>query len=47
MGMEYDVARAQLELVRHGAGDTSMRAQAIATFEQLGADHHLRIARNT
>ena len=47
MGMEYDVARAQLELVRHGAGDTSMRAQAIATFEQLGADHHLKIARNT
>jgi class 3 adenylate cyclase/tetratricopeptide (TPR) repeat protein len=46
MSMDYDVARARLELVRHGAGDASMRAQAIATFEALGADHHLQIARN-
>ena len=46
MSMDYDVARARLELVRHGAGDASMQAQAIATFEALGADHHLQIARN-
>jgi hypothetical protein len=46
MSMDYDVARARLELVRHGAGDPSMQAQAIATFEALGADHHLQIARN-
>jgi hypothetical protein len=50
MAMEYDVARARLELVRHdaaGPGAATLRAQAIETFERLGADHHLRIARDT
>jgi hypothetical protein len=45
--MEYDIARARLELVRHGvAGHDSdtLLAAATATFERLGAVHQLRIA---
>ncbi|MCW3065448.1 MAG: adenylate/guanylate cyclase, partial [Solirubrobacterales bacterium] len=45
--MDYDVARARVELVAHGmAGSEAerLRAAAIATFQSLGAGHHLRIA---
>lgn len=48
MEMDYDVARARLELVRHGvagAQASALRADAISTFERLGATHHLRSAR--
>jgi tetratricopeptide (TPR) repeat protein len=48
MEMDYDVARARLELVRKGvagAEASAFRADAIGTFERLGANHHLRIAR--
>jgi class 3 adenylate cyclase/tetratricopeptide (TPR) repeat protein len=47
MEMEYDVARARLEIVRHGlAGpyEDTLRTDAAATFERLGAGHELRIA---
>jgi tetratricopeptide (TPR) repeat protein len=47
MAMEFDVARARLELVRHdvaGPGAAAMRAQAIEAFERLGADRHLQTA---
>jgi hypothetical protein len=47
MDMEYDIARARLELVRHGVAghdrDTFIAA-ATDTFERLGAVHQLRIA---
>jgi hypothetical protein len=44
MAMEYDTARARLELVRHGMAGTEMRAQVIEAFQKLGADHWLRVA---
>jgi class 3 adenylate cyclase/tetratricopeptide (TPR) repeat protein len=47
MDMDYDAARARLELARHGAagGRDSLLADAIGTFARLGAERHLRIAR--
>jgi class 3 adenylate cyclase/tetratricopeptide (TPR) repeat protein len=47
MGMEYDVARAHLEIVAHGlAGPqrAAQRADALQAFERLGAGHQLGIA---
>ena len=47
--MEYDVARARLELVRHdmaGPERDALLASAIETFEALGATHQLRAARS-
>ena len=47
MEMAYDVARARLELARHDAGaeGDSLLADAVGTFQRLGADRHLRIAK--
>jgi class 3 adenylate cyclase/tetratricopeptide (TPR) repeat protein len=47
MDMDYDVARARLELARHDAvgGRDTLLADAIGTFTRLGADRQLRIAR--
>jgi class 3 adenylate cyclase/tetratricopeptide (TPR) repeat protein len=45
--MEYDLARARLEIVRHdlaGPERADLLRGAIATFEQLGATHQLHIA---
>jgi len=47
MEMEYDIARARLELVRHdvaGHERNALLAAATATFERLGAVQQLRIA---
>ncbi|HWD77101.1 MAG TPA: AAA family ATPase [Solirubrobacteraceae bacterium] len=44
MAMEYDTARARLELVRHGMAGAEMRAQVIEALQKLGADHWLRVA---
>ena len=47
MEMDYDVARARLELARHegGADRESLLADATGTFQRLGAERHLRIAK--
>jgi class 3 adenylate cyclase/tetratricopeptide (TPR) repeat protein len=46
MGMDYDVARARLEMVRHGlaGGQLAQYADALQAFERLGAGHQSRIA---
>jgi tetratricopeptide (TPR) repeat protein len=44
MAMEYDIARARLELARHGMAESDTRAQVIETLEKLGAGHWLRVA---
>jgi tetratricopeptide (TPR) repeat protein len=46
MNMDYDVARARLELVRHGrsADAPERHRQAAETFDRLGALHWLTIA---
>jgi tetratricopeptide (TPR) repeat protein len=49
LGVEYDVARARLEMIRHdlvGPQREVLLAEAIATFEQLGATRQLRIAQS-
>jgi tetratricopeptide (TPR) repeat protein len=48
MGMEYDIARARLEIVAHGLGGPQrdrQRADALQAFERLGAGHQMAIAR--
>jgi len=47
MEMDYDLARARLEVVRHGLAGSERAALLegpINTFERLGATRHLRIA---
>jgi hypothetical protein len=45
MDMDYELARARLELARHdgGAERDSLLADAVGTFTRLGAERHLRI----
>lgn len=48
LGMEYDTARARLEIVHHGLAGHDRDAlwtDALATFERLGAGHQLQLAR--
>ena len=49
MGMEYDLAVARLEIVRHGLAGVNreaLRAGSIETFERLGATRQLQRAVN-
>jgi len=46
--MDYEIARARIELIRHGlAGDDrdKLLADAMRTFERFGAMRELEIAR--
>jgi class 3 adenylate cyclase/tetratricopeptide (TPR) repeat protein len=49
MNMDYDVARARVELVRHhvAAGTPERRRQAVEALDRLGAGHWLTIAKGT
>ena len=49
MNMDYDVARARLELVRHrvSGGTPERRRQAMEALDRLGAGHWLAIAKGT